>query len=92
MARKVLIVLLSLGAIAGFAGGFAQMHHFRHHGPGHGPWGSGHGFGHADYEDRIADVCARAAERALRDGPGHREPPPPEHRQPPRPEPPPSGS
>ena len=84
MARRILIVLLALGAVAGFAGGFAQLHHMRYGwGPGPG-WGGPYGGGHRDYEDHVADVCARAAERAMRDRG--------EHRDGPRPEPPPSGS
>ncbi len=87
MARRILVVLLGLGAIAGFAGGFMQLHHMRH---GYGPgWEGGPGWGHRyEFEDHVADVCARAAERVLRDRPDHHDSPRPE---PPRPEPPPPG-
>ena len=52
--RKVLVGLLSLGAIGGFASGIASMRcHAR--------------MRRAAFEDRVADVCVRAAERAGRD-------------------------
>lgn len=63
MARTLLIVLLSLGAISGFALGFSHLHHFRHY--GYGP-----GWGRDTYEEHIADLCVRAAERTLHDRPG----------------------
>jgi hypothetical protein len=85
MARRILIVLLGLGAIAGFAGGFMQLHHMRHHGYGYGPgWEGGPGWGrHSEFEDHVADVCARAAERVIRDRPDHRDSPRPEPPPPP---------
>lgn len=60
MARKFLIVLLSIGAIGGFAAGFRRLHH-GHHGAGPGAWA------HHPYEERVADLCVRAAERTLRE-------------------------
>lgn len=52
MRRPILIALLAAGALTGFAAGF---HHLR--------GGSFHG--HAGHvEDRIAEACLRAAERA----------------------------
>jgi hypothetical protein len=60
--RKLLIVLLALGAIVGYGAGFARLfHHGFHHGPGH------HAFhGREHFEQRVADVCVEAAERRLR--------------------------
>ena len=63
MRRTLLIVLLSLGTVGGFAAGFARLHYYRHHGYG---W---HGPGRERFEDRVADVCVRAAERKLREQP-----------------------
>jgi hypothetical protein len=60
--RKLLIVLLALGAIAGFSAGFARLWHFHHYGPGYG-WHRGERF-----EQRVADVCVEAAERRLHPG------------------------
>jgi len=65
MRRRLWIVLLSIGTIGGFAAGFARMHHYRHHGHG---WGW-HGRDRQHFEDHIADVCVRAAERKLREKP-----------------------
>jgi len=66
MARKFLMVLLGIGAVAGFGAGFARLFH---HGFGHGhhAWGH-HGPGgksgrHAAFERHIADTCADAALR-----------------------------
>jgi hypothetical protein len=55
MRRKVLIVLLSLGAIGGFASGFAGLHRRAH-------------FRHERFEERVADVCTRSAERVYSNG------------------------
>lgn len=54
MGRTILIVLLSLGAATGFAVGFHRLgnHGFRGH-------------RHAEFENHVADVCVRAAERTL---------------------------
>lgn len=61
--RTLWIVLLSLGTVGGFAAGFARLHHHRLHGYG---W---HGEGRQRFEDHVADVCVRAAERKLREQP-----------------------
>ena len=53
MKRTLLIVLLGLGTIAGFAGGCASMHHHSHH----------RHHRHARFENRVAEVCAAAAHR-----------------------------
>lgn len=48
------MVLLGLGAVAGFSAGFARLHH----GPGR--------FGydrHRDFERRVADACTESALR-----------------------------
>jgi hypothetical protein len=51
MRRKGLIVVLALGAIAGFASGLYGCHY--------------HGVERRQaFEDHIADVCTRAAERS----------------------------
>jgi hypothetical protein len=55
MRRKIVITLLALGAVGGFAAGFARLSCYRH-----GGW---HGR-HAAFERRVADVCAEAALRA----------------------------
>ena len=76
--RKFWMVLLGLGAVAGFASGF---HSLRHHGgafgPGcchsHGPWESRR----ASFEAHVADLCTQSAERTLRErGPSHAPPSP----------------
>jgi len=60
MKRKIWIVLLTLGAIGGFAVGFARLHHYRHHGHWHGSGHWGHGR-HAAFERHVAEVCTEAA-------------------------------
>jgi hypothetical protein len=51
MRRKALILVLALGAIAGFASGLYGCHY--------------HGVErHQAFEDHIADVCMRAAQRS----------------------------
>ena len=58
MGRKLLMIVLGLGAIAGFASGFARLCYggWGHHGAG--------AFGrHAELERRIADTCAESALR-----------------------------
>ncbi len=53
MKRRVLIGLLAVGAIIGFASGFRRLHqqaHDRHERFGRGHW-----------ERRVAETCARAA-------------------------------
>ena len=60
--RKLLIVLLALGAVAGFTAGFARLWHFHHDGSGR----YGYGFHRGErFEQRVADVCVEAAERRL---------------------------
>jgi len=63
MRRGLLIVLLSIGTVGGFAAGFARLHHCRQHGHG---W---HGERHQQFENHVADVCVSAAERKLREKP-----------------------
>jgi len=59
MGRKFLMVLLGVGAVAGFAAGFARMCH-----GGFGHYGAGSRFGHhGDFERRVADTCAESALR-----------------------------
>ena len=61
MKRKLLMVLLGFGAIAGFAAGFARLCH-----GGYGAWGHGPGGRldrHAAFERRVADTCTEAALR-----------------------------
>jgi hypothetical protein len=51
MRRKALILVLALGAIAGFASGLYGCHY--------------HGVERRQaFEDHVADICTRAAERA----------------------------
>jgi hypothetical protein len=59
MGRKLLMVLLGLGAIAGFGAGFARLCYggWGHHGPG------GRFDRHAEFERRVADTCTEAALR-----------------------------
>ena len=62
MRRKLLMVLLGFGAIAGFGAGFARLCH-----GGYGGWGH-HGPGgrfdrHAAFEQHIAETCTEAAKR-----------------------------
>ena len=63
MRRTLWIVLLGIGTVGGFAAGFARLHHHRHHGYG---W---HGERHQQFENHVADICVRAAERRLREKP-----------------------
>jgi hypothetical protein len=64
MRRKIWMILLGIGTVAGFASGFRSVHHFMGpHGPEHGEWGSRR----AAFEAHIADVCTRSAERTLRE-------------------------
>lgn len=60
MRRKVLITLLALGAVLGFAGGLARLaFHARH----------GHFDRKAAFERRVASLCAEAALEARGVGP-----------------------
>ncbi len=68
MGRRILMVMLGLGALAGFGAGFARACHGGWGPSGHGPGG---GWGHrAAFEQRVADTCAGAALRVYgqRDG------------------------
>lgn len=65
MRHRILAVLLGIGAIAGFASGLHSVRH-HHHGPWHGGWKRGR-HGHSEFEERVADVCARAAEQVYRE-------------------------
>ena len=54
MGRKILMVVLGLGAVAGFGAGFARLCHY----------GPGARFGHhAELERRVADACTESALR-----------------------------
>ena len=59
MGRKLLMVLLGVGAVAGFASGFARLCYGGacHFGPG------GRFDRHAEFERRVADTCAESALR-----------------------------
>lgn len=63
MKRTLLIVLLSLGAVAGFASGFARLYFgypvWGHH--GYGPWGERR----AAFERHVATLCTEAAADVL---------------------------
>jgi hypothetical protein len=62
MRRGITIFLLATGAVAGFTIGFARLHY------GYGHWGHGHGrWGHdrVAFENHVADVCTRSAERVM---------------------------
>jgi len=61
--RAFFAVILSLGAIGGFTHGFASLAH------------GGCGMQRREaFEDHVADICTRSAERVYRD---HQGPPPP---------------
>lgn len=55
MRRKALIVVLAIGAVAGFASALFGCHHHA--------WDR-----HQAFEDHMADVCVRAAERSRAHG------------------------
>ncbi|HKY40875.1 MAG TPA: hypothetical protein VJN18_33300 [Polyangiaceae bacterium] len=61
MGRKFLMVLLGLGAVAGFGAGLSRLCHgsWRHYGHG-GRWDR-----HAEFERRVADTCTESAKRAF---------------------------
>ena len=60
MRRKALMLVLGLGAVAGFASGLFGCH-FRSD-------------RRQAFEEHVADVCTRAAERSREHGPGSRAP------------------
>ncbi|GMV11819.1 MAG: hypothetical protein HS104_37765 [Polyangiaceae bacterium] len=62
MKRKVLIVLLSLGTLLGYAGCAARV---AHHRAERGPWVQRR----AKFEQHVAQICADAALRARADDP-----------------------
>lgn len=70
MGRKLLMVLLGLGAVAGFGAGFARLCH----GPGHFGQHGWRSERHAAFERRVADTCAEAALRVYegRGAPGEK--------------------
>ncbi len=55
MGRKFLMVLLAVGALAGFASGFARLGGWCHYGPG-GRFDRQH-----EFERHVADTCAESA-------------------------------
>lgn len=57
MGRKFLMVLLGLGAVAGFASGFARLGGYCHYGMG------GRFDRQSQLERRVADACAESALR-----------------------------
>ncbi len=58
MRRNLLMVLLGLGAVAGFGSGFSRLYN------GQGHFGPGlHGAHHAPWQRHVADTCAEAALR-----------------------------
>jgi hypothetical protein len=61
MGRKSLMVLLGLGALAGFGAGFAGLCYGGYAGWGHGPGGRFER--HAAFERHVADTCTEAAMR-----------------------------
>jgi hypothetical protein len=54
MKRKILIGLLALGTVGGYASGFASMRCKARH-------------GRAAFEERVAETCVRAAKKVERD-------------------------
>ncbi len=63
MRRGITIFLLATGAIAGFTIGFARLRYGYGHGCGygHGAWGHDR----VAFENHVADVCTRSAERVM---------------------------
>ena len=62
MRRRLILVLLALGTVSGFAFGVRSLRHHQEHGWHHG-WGS-----HQSRMDRVAEACVRAAERVRQPG------------------------
>jgi hypothetical protein len=63
MKRGITIFLLAAGAIAGFTIGFGRLRYGHGHGCGygHGAWGHDR----VAFENHVADVCTRSAERVI---------------------------
>ena len=59
MGRKLLMVVLGLGAVAGFASGFAHLGGWCRYGGGPG----GHFDRQSEFQRHVADTCAAAALR-----------------------------
>lgn len=62
MRRKVLLVVLALGSLAGFAAGAQAIRAHRE-----GGWAYGY-HGYPARWDRVAEACVRAAERVRAEG------------------------
>jgi hypothetical protein len=56
MRRKLLLVVLGLGSVLGFAAGAASWRH-------HGQWGAWRSGPYGGRFDGVAEACVRAAER-----------------------------
>ena len=69
MRRSITIFLLATGAIAGFTIGFGRLRYGYGHGCGHGPGAWGHhgawGGDRVAFENHVADVCTKSAERVM---------------------------
>jgi len=64
MRRNITIFLLATGAVAGFAIGFGRLHYgYGRHGCGYGRGAWGHD--RVAFENHVADVCTRSAERVM---------------------------
>lgn len=59
MGRRILMVMLGIGAVAGFASGFAHLGGYCRYGYGPG----GHFDRHSEFERHVADTCTDAALR-----------------------------
>jgi len=59
MGRKFLMVVLGIGAVAGFASGFAHLGGYCRYGYGPG----GRFDRHSEFERHVADTCAESALR-----------------------------
>jgi hypothetical protein len=62
MRRKFLMILLGVGAIAGFGSGFARLCH-----GGYAAFGHGRFDRHAEFQRRVADACTDSALRVYRE-------------------------
>jgi hypothetical protein len=63
MRRNITIFLLATGAVAGFAIGFGRLRYGYGHGCGYGRGAWGHD--RVAFENHVADVCTRSAERVM---------------------------